>query len=235
MAARPGFLAPGFEERRTDDALRHLLDAEHQHRVVLPGPDRARRELQRGAAARAAGFDVDDRLAGQRERAQAPCDPTRRRRTRCRRTRPGSADSPASARRSAHRVHTHLGRGHALEAPERVETDAGYANAHVTTPVRATRRQRASSLDRTPAGAGSASRRRVMTRSCSCTSSTTPNPYGTAPVYPGGAAVTAVHAHNVASRDNRHAFHIGRARVGARVEQRKVVLGHSSGSSRRST
>ena len=37
-------LAPRLEERRPDDALRHLLDAEHEHAVVLPGADRAGRE-----------------------------------------------------------------------------------------------------------------------------------------------------------------------------------------------
>ena len=65
-----GLLAPGFEERRADDALGHLLHPEHEHAVVLAGADRAGRELQRGAAARAAGLDVDDRHAGARERAE---------------------------------------------------------------------------------------------------------------------------------------------------------------------
>ena len=58
-----GFLAPRLEEARADDALGHLLHAEHEHGVVLPGADRAGREPERGAAARAAGLDVDDRDA----------------------------------------------------------------------------------------------------------------------------------------------------------------------------
>ena len=66
----PRLLAPRLEERRPDDALGHLLDAEHEHGVVLPGSDGAGREHQRGAAARAAGLDVDDRHAGQPERAE---------------------------------------------------------------------------------------------------------------------------------------------------------------------
>ena len=66
----PGLLAPRLEEARPDDALRHLLHAEHEHAVVLAGPDRARRELQRRRTARAAGLDVDDRDAGERERAE---------------------------------------------------------------------------------------------------------------------------------------------------------------------
>ncbi len=65
-----GLLAPRLEERGADDALRHLLDPEHEHRVVLPGPDRARGEHERRCAARAAGLDVHDRDAGAAERAE---------------------------------------------------------------------------------------------------------------------------------------------------------------------
>ena len=106
----PGLLAPRLEERRADDALGHLLDAEHEHAVVLAGADRARRELQRGAAARAAGLDVDDRHAGAARARRAPCGPTRRRRTRCRRTRPGTRVA-GLGERGAHRVHAHVGVG----------------------------------------------------------------------------------------------------------------------------
>src|SRR5439155_6694719 len=61
---------PPLEERRADDPLGHLLDAEHERAVVLLGPDRPGRELQRRATTCAARFDVDDRNPRQRERAE---------------------------------------------------------------------------------------------------------------------------------------------------------------------
>ena len=198
----PGLFAPRLEERRADDALGHLLDAEHERAVVLAGPDRAGRELQRRAAARASGFDVDDRHAGERQRAEhlvSRRDPAVR----------GAAERglerrvPGLGERRPHRVHAHVGRGLALEPPERMDARAGYANAHVTTPSGSSSATRVIGWPNS-SRAGSDSRRRVMMRSCSCTSSTTPKPYGTGPVYPGGAAVTAVHAHSVASRDKEH-------------------------------
>ena len=66
----PACLLPRLEERRADHPLRHLLDAEHEHAVVLAAADRRRAERQRGRARRAAGLDVDDRAAGQRQRAE---------------------------------------------------------------------------------------------------------------------------------------------------------------------
>ena len=198
----PGLLAPRFEERRADDALRHLLDPENQHAVVLPGADRACRELQRRTAARAAGFDVDDRTSSQCERAEHLVS---RRDAAVR----GATERGLKLRvtglgeRGANSVDTHLGVRYAVEPPERVEADAGdgYSNAHVTAPP--------SSSSTTSVIAcpndnrdGSASFRRVMTRSCSRSSSTTPNPYGTSPRYPGGGAVTAVHAHNAPWRES---------------------------------
>ena len=60
--------------------------------------------------------------------------------------------------RGAHRVHAHVGGGHAVEAPERMDADAGdrrvTANAHVTTPSRQARRRRASSAGRTSSCGG---------------------------------------------------------------------------------
>ena len=123
VAARPDFLAPRLEERRANDPLRHLLDAEDEHAVVLTGADRAGRELQRGAAARAAGFDVDDRAAGARERAEhlvAGGD-----------TAVGRAAERGLERRVAglgervaHRDDTHVGVGRVGEAAERMDADA---------------------------------------------------------------------------------------------------------------
>jgi hypothetical protein len=60
----PRFLAPGFEERRADHPARHLLEPEYQNAVVSPHRDVSCRQSERGAAAGAAGFDVDDRNAG---------------------------------------------------------------------------------------------------------------------------------------------------------------------------
>ena len=87
---------------------------------------------------------------------------------------------PRLRERGAYRVHAHVGCGLALEAAEGMNAGAGYANAHVTTPLG---NSSATSVIACPNSscAGSDSRRRVMMRSCSCTSSTTPNPYGTAP------------------------------------------------------
>ncbi len=176
----PGLLAPGLEERGSDDPLGHLLDAEHERAVVLTGPDRAGRELQRRAAARAAGFDVDDGDAGERQRAEhlvARCDPA------VRRTAEGGLERRVAGfvERGAYRGDTHLGGCLALEPPEGVDARSGYANAHVTTPPGSSS---ATSVMGRPNSSfvGSDSRRRVMTRSRSRTSSTTPNPYGTDPV-----------------------------------------------------
>ena len=158
----PGLLAPRLEERRADDALRHLLDAEHEHAVVLAGADRARRELQRGAAARAAGFDVDDRHAGARERAEhlvARRDPAVR----------GAAERGVERRvagfgeRGAHRVHAHVGVRQPVEPAERVDADAGDLDAvtrlTARTPTstelrRAARRPTSASAGRTSSRAG---------------------------------------------------------------------------------
>ena len=46
--------------------------------------------MQRGTPARTPGLDVDDRDAGERRARRAPCGPTRRLRTRSRRTPPGT-------------------------------------------------------------------------------------------------------------------------------------------------
>ena len=93
----PGLLAPRLEERRADDALGHLLDAEHEHAVVLAGADRARPRVA-APRRRSRSRPRRRRSACRCARARrAPCGPTRRRRTRCRRTRPGTAGRPASA------------------------------------------------------------------------------------------------------------------------------------------
>ncbi len=142
--------------------------------VVLAGADRTRRELERGSAACAAGLDVDDRHAGECERAE---DLVTRRDTAVR----GSAERRLERgvtgfrERGAHGVYAHVGRGLALESTERVETGSGYANAHVTTPSGSSS---ATSVIGRPYSSlvGSASRKRVITRSFSFTSSTTPKP-----------------------------------------------------------
>ncbi len=130
-----GFLAPRLEERRSDDALRHLLDTEHEHAVVLPGADRTGGELERGATARATGFDIDDRDARTRERTQHLVT---RRHAAVRSTAERGLERRIArlGERGAHRVHAHVGVRDAVEATERMDADAGdaYANAHVTIP-----------------------------------------------------------------------------------------------------
>ena len=184
------FLAPRFEEGRADDALRHLLDAEHQHAVVLPGPDRARRELEGGTAARAARLDVDDRHARARDRAE---DLVTGRDAAVR----GAAERGLERRiaglgeRGAHRVHTHVGVRQRVEASEGMDADTGDldaghdpaaagVNAHVTTPSWSSSATRVIGWPNC-SRAGSDSVSRVTTRSCSRVSSTTPKPYGVGP------------------------------------------------------
>ncbi len=79
--------------------------------------------------------------------------------------------------RGAHCVHAHVGVREVVEAPERMDADAGYfdANAHVTTPSCSSS---ATSVIGCPkaSAAGSASVRRVTMRRRSSVSSTTPNP-----------------------------------------------------------
>ena len=90
----------------------------------MTGADRAGGELERGAAAGAPGFDVDDRHAGARDRAEhlvAGRDPAVRR----------AAERGLERRvagfgeRGAHRVHAHVGVRRVVEAAERVDADAG--------------------------------------------------------------------------------------------------------------
>ena len=170
----PRLLPPRLEERGADDALGHLLDAEDERAVVLAGPDRAGRELQRGAAARAAGLDVDDGQPRERQRAEHLV-PRRDAAVR------GAAERRLERRvaglleRGAYSVHSQVGRGAALEPSEGMDARPGYANAHVTAP---SGNSSATSVSGWPnsSRAGSDSRNRVMTRRRSCTSSTTPKP-----------------------------------------------------------
>ena len=189
---------------------------------------------KRGAAARAAGLDVDDRHAGERQRAEhlvARRDAAVR----------GAAERGLELRvarfgeRGAHRVHAHLGRGVAFEPAERMQPDAGLCERPRHHPVGKRRRDERHRLAERRARAGSVSHSRVMIRNFSCASSTTPKPYGTGPLYPGGAAVTAVHAQSVAVARQHDALDVGRTRVRAGVEQREVIARRSSASNRRST
>ncbi len=190
-----GLLLPRLEERRADDPLGHLLRAEHEDGVVLPGPDGGRREHQGGAAAGAARLDVDDRHARHAEPAKhlvagrhAAVGGAAERSLEA-----ALADARLS-QRGADGDHTHVG-GRGVEAPERVHADTGDgdggrgrahdgAKAYVTTSFpsesacSATRRNSIAC----PAwrAAGSLSVRRVMTRTPSG-SSTTPTPNGTSP------------------------------------------------------
>src|SRR5665213_506347 len=173
-------LAPRFEERRADDALGHLLDPEDERAVVLAGPNRAGRELESSATARAPRFDVDDRHTREREGAEhlvARGDAA----VRSAAERGLEGRIPRLRERRAHRVHAHVGRGLALEPAEGVNAGAGYANAHVTAPSGSSSATRVIGWPYS-SRLGSVSRSRVMSRSFSCTSSTTPNPYGTVPV-----------------------------------------------------
>ena len=66
----PRLLAPRLEERRADDTARHLLHAEHEHRVVPAARHLCGAESQGRAAARAAGLDVHGRHTREAERRQ---------------------------------------------------------------------------------------------------------------------------------------------------------------------
>ena len=127
-----GLLAPRLEERRADDALGHLLDAEHEHAVVLAGADRAGRELQRGAAARAAGLDVDDRHAGARERAEhlvAGGDAAVRGAAERGLERAGCRPRPSAARTACTPMSVTV---RSVEPAERMDADAGDLDRRVT-------------------------------------------------------------------------------------------------------
>ena len=179
----PGFLAPRLEERRADDALRHLLDAEHEHAVVLAGPDRARRELQRGAAARAAR-PRRRRSACRCARARrAPCGPTRRRRTRCRRTRPGTAGRRLRPARRAPRARPCRCSSRPSKRPNGwMPTPATVdANAHVDHSVGqlvGDERHRLAERELRRVGLGEPG---DDAQAFLASSSTTPKPYGTVP------------------------------------------------------
>ena len=143
MAARPACSCQGAKNDERMIPAGHLLHADHQHRVVLAGADRAGGQGQRGAAGRAPGLDVDDRDAGQGQRAEhtvagghaavgggaeggpdagpgrRPASPSRRRPARSR-----VAATPMS-------VAVQL-----AESPERVQPDAGDLDAvHGAAPV----------------------------------------------------------------------------------------------------
>ena len=164
-----------------------------------PARERARGELQRRRAARAARFDVDDRHAGTREGAEhlVPRGHTAVR---------GAAERGLErrvtgfAQRVAHGLYAHLRDGGAVKTPERMHADtadddararrrgahrATGANAHTTSSVPSSSAPTTSVTSSigwpNTRRAGSASVSRVITRSASRSSSTTPNPYGTGP------------------------------------------------------
>ena len=134
---------------------------------------------ERGAATGASGFDVDDRYTCARDRAEhlvARRDPAVRRPA----ERSLEGRVAGFGERAAHRVHAHLGVRQPFEATERMDADAGYANAHVTTPPGSSSAT-SSMVWPNASRAGSGSRNRVTMRSSSFVSSTMPKPYGTVP------------------------------------------------------
>ena len=120
-----GFLAPRLEERRADDPLRHLLDAVHEHGVVLAGSDRACREHERGATARAPGFHVDDRHAGHAHRVEhLVARGDARVHGAAERGLEAAATDAGIGERLTHRDDAHLGDRRALEPSEGMQPDA---------------------------------------------------------------------------------------------------------------
>ena len=200
---------------------------------IAPG-----RELEGGAAARAAGLHVDDRHARARERAEhlvARRDAAVRRAAE-RGVEPGIA---GLGQRGAHRVHAHGRVREPVEPPERMDArppahrrhardvtaSAALSNAHVVTvspfssgSVSATSRIGWPNARR----AGSASVNRVITRSCSC------DELDHAEAERDRSRVAGRRGRHRGPRPQRgvgreqHAFDVGRAGVRARVEQREV-------------
>ena len=83
-------LLPGLEEGGPDDPLGHLLGAEHEDGVVLPGPD-GRRRQHRARRSRWRSRPPRRRSASPSCRGgSAPCAPSPPRRRPSRRRRPGS-------------------------------------------------------------------------------------------------------------------------------------------------
>jgi hypothetical protein len=117
-------LLPRREERRADDALGHLLHAEHEHGVVLAGRDGARGHHDRRSAARAAGLDVDDRASGRPECVE---DAVAGGHARVGSAAEGGLETMAVdtgvGQRGSHGSHAHLGNGLALEPAERMQAD----------------------------------------------------------------------------------------------------------------
>src|SRR5215204_2040533 len=212
---KPRFFTPRLEERRPDDPTGHLLDPEHECAVVLTSPDGPSREHERGAAACTPGLDVDDGDARAPERAEHFVAGGN--------TGVGGAAErglelwvTGVAQRLPHRGDAEVGDGPVLEPAEGMHADprdlddsrhgpAAGANVYVTTSVPSSSVCRGASAKRTgmpnESCAASACSRRVITRTPSG-SSTTPNPNGTSPRYPGGAAMTAVQPHNVPVSDS---------------------------------
>ena len=183
-----------------------------------------RRELERGASARAARLHVDDRHPGAGERTEHLV--ARRhaavRGTAERRLEVGLA---GFGQRGAHCVHAHVGVREVVEAPEPMDADAGYfdANAHVTTP---SCNSSATSVIGCPkvSAAGSASVRRVTMRQAFPSELHHAEPVGHRPFVARGRRGDRRPTPERALTRQRDALHVGRARVGADVEEREVVL-----------
>ena len=169
--------------------------------VVLAGADGRRRELERGAAARAPGLDVDDRDTGARRARRAPCGPAATPRVRGAAERgleaAGSMPASASAARTAATpisvtvAVARSGRtdGCRRRRSRRLRHEPAPGRTRRSAPRRRRRRGRArrsaaAPACRTRATPGRPRSRRVMTRRPSG-SSTTPKPYGTGPIVPG--------------------------------------------------
>ena len=129
VEARPASSCQGSKKEERMMPLGHLLGAEDEHRVVLPGPDGRRRQHQRGAAAGAAGLDVEDGHARHAEAAEhlvARGHPAVG----------GAAEGRlevalADARLAQRRPHgddAHVGGGDAVEAAEGMQADTGHGD-----------------------------------------------------------------------------------------------------------
>lgn len=133
----PGLFLPGGEERGADDPLGHLLDAEHEDAVVAARGDGLGAELEGGAAAGAAGFDVDDGRAREGQGTQHPVagghaavgGPA-----------VGGLEAagadPGLGHRCPHRRHAEIDQAPVLEPPERVQPHPGHLDPPHRSPHR---------------------------------------------------------------------------------------------------
>ena len=181
-----GLFLPRGEERRADDPLRHLLDPEHEHRVVLAVGDGLGTELEGRAAAGTARLDVDDRCAGQGQRAEHA---VARRHAAVGRPAVRGLEATRPEPRLGHRLadggHPEVDQPEVVEPPERVHPHPGdlHLDGHSGTGAKAqvatwSPRSSVTRVMRWPwwRRDGSDSVRRVTTRRPMWSNSTTPKP-----------------------------------------------------------